>query len=114
MTNLDHDQLLDMVIKSYFSKVDLKSLAEVTDCFLPDATLTIQTDNLTHYGRDRDIRRMFADFFKAFDVIWHGDFNPVVDVQRQAVVVQFNALRVRFDGGEERAKNVNVFRFADG
>lgn len=114
MTTFDHDQLLDMVVKSYFSKVDSKLLDEVIGCFLPNSTLTIQTDNLTHYGRDTEIRRMFTDFFKSFDVIWHGDFNPIVDVQRQAVVVQFNALRVRFDGGEERANNINVFRFEDG
>ena len=114
MTTLDHDQLLDMVVKSYFSNVDSKLVDQVIDCFLPNAILTIQTDSLTHYGRDTDICRMFTDFFEAFDVIWHGDFNPIIDVKRQAVAVQFNALRVRFDGGEERAKNVNVFRFEDG
>ena len=114
MTTLDADALLAMVTQSYFANVDQKKLAPVLACFHPDATLTVQTDNLTHTGRDQGIARMFTDFFAAFPIIWHGDFEPVVDVGRQRVAVRFNALRGRSDGGEERAKNVNYFVFKDG
>jgi len=114
MANLTADQLLARVTQDYFGNVDLKRLEPVLDCFHADATLTIQTDQLTHKGRDQDIKRMFTDFFEGFKVIWHGDFNPVIDEANQAVAVQFNALRVRHDDGEERATNCNVFRFKDG
>jgi ketosteroid isomerase-like protein len=114
MTRLTAQQLLDRVTKDYFGNVDAKRLEPALDCFQADATLTIQTDQLTHHGRDKDIKRMFTDFFAGFALIWHGDFNPVIDEANQAVAVQFNALRVRHDGGEERATNCNVFRFKDG
>jgi len=114
MAELNAEQLLAAVTQGYFGNVDLKRLEPALDCFATDATLTIQTDQLTHKGRDQDIKRMFTDFFSGFKTIWHGDFNPVVDVANQAVALQFNALRVRHDDGVERAANCNVFRFKNG
>ena len=110
---LNERKLIDIVTQKYFSNVDLKRLDDVLNCFLPEATLAIQTDNLVHVGRDQEIRRMFADFFNAYKIIWHGDFKPIVDVDRQHVAIQFNALRLRFDGLEERAQNINIFKFQD-
>jgi hypothetical protein len=114
MADLNAAQLLVAVTEHYFGNVDLKRLELALDCFETDATLTIQTDQLTHNGRDQDIKRMFTDFLGGFKTIWHGDFNPVVDVANQSVAVQFNALRVRDDDGVERAANCNVFRFKNG
>tara|TARA_Y100000590_G_scaffold169086_1_gene193684 strand:- start:2278 stop:2664 length:387 start_codon:yes stop_codon:yes gene_type:complete len=110
---LNEKKLIDIVTQKYFSNVDLKRLDDVLNCFLPEATLAIQTDNLVHVGREKGIRRMFGDFFNAYKIIWHGNFKPIVDVDRQSVAVQFNALRLRFDGFEERAQNINIFKFQD-
>ena len=107
---LDEKSLINIVEQRYFSNVDLKRLDDVLSCFLPEATLTIQTDNLMHVGRDQEIRRMFTDFFDAYKIIWHGNFKPIVDVERQSISVQFNALRLRADGVEERAQNINIFK----
>lgn len=114
MEMLNREQLLEMVTKSYFGNVDLKRIDSVLNCFLEDATLTIATDGLTHFGRDKDISRMFNDFFPAFSLIWHGDFDPIIDQNDQSVAIRFNALRLRFDGIEERAQNLNIFRFKEG
>tara|TARA_B100001559_G_C16041972_1_gene412893 strand:- start:91 stop:483 length:393 start_codon:yes stop_codon:yes gene_type:complete len=114
MTKLNEKELYDIVTQSYFGNVDLKNLDNLLDCFSENASLTIQTDNLTHLGRDRDIKRMFTDFLPAFDLIWHGDFKPIIDVENQSIAVQFNALRLRHDGGEERATNINLFFIEEG
>tara|TARA_B100001996_G_scaffold229843_1_gene177192 strand:- start:374 stop:766 length:393 start_codon:yes stop_codon:yes gene_type:complete len=114
MKTLNRDDLLNIVTKSYFGNVDLKKIDQVLECFTENAILTVRTDNLSHKGRNQDIQRMFTDFFKSFFVIWHGDFDPIIDEENQSVVIRFNALRLRFDGVEERAQNVNIFRFTDG
>tara|TARA_B100000700_G_C14816308_1_gene747685 strand:+ start:316 stop:708 length:393 start_codon:yes stop_codon:yes gene_type:complete len=114
MNKLNEEELYNIVTKSYFGNVDLKQLDGVLNCFAEDATLTIQTDNLTHHGKDKEIKRMFSDFFPAFDIIWHGDFQPIIDVQKQSIAVRFNALRLRYDGIEERATNINLFFLNEG
>ncbi|PPR78698.1 MAG: hypothetical protein CFH01_00853, partial [Alphaproteobacteria bacterium MarineAlpha2_Bin1] len=48
------------------------------------------------------------------DIIWHGDFQPIIDVQKQSIAVRFNALRLRYDGIEERATNINLFFLNEG
>ena len=114
MNKLNETELYNIVTKSYFGNVDLKKIDNVLDCFAKDATLTIQTDNLTHRGRDNEIKRMFSDFLPAFDIIWHGNFKPIIDVESQSIAVQFNALRLRYDGIEERAQNINLFFLSEG
>lgn len=113
MPLLNASQLRQMVEQRYFGNVDNKFLESVLDCFDPEATFTIQTDNLTHTGV-AGIRRMFSDFFQAYSKIWHGEFQPVVDVERQTVAVQFIATRDTFEGRHQRALNCNFFRFKDG
>ena len=110
---LNASQLRDMVENQYFANVDNKFLESVMTCFAPDSTLTIQTDNLTHIG-SAEIRRMFDDFFQAYRKIWHGEFRPVIDVDRQIVAIQFIATRDTFDGEHQRASNCNFFRFKNG
>ena len=113
MTDLNASQLRAAVEQNYFGNVDMKFLESVLDCFHSDAMFTIQTANLTHTGTV-EIRRMFTDFFQAFRKIWHGEFQPVVDVERQEVAVRFIATRDTHDGEHQRAANCNFFRFEDG
>ena len=113
MPNLNSIQLRDMVEAKYFGNVDNKFLESVAECFHSDANFTIQTANLTHSGI-AEIRRMFTGFFQGYRKIWHGDFQPVIDVERQTVAVQFVATSDTFDGEHQRATNCNFFRFEDG
>ena len=46
---------------TYFDAVDAKDVEAIVAHFADDATLTIQTANITHTGKD-EIRRMFTDF----------------------------------------------------
>lgn len=113
MTTLNAARLRAFVENDYFGNVDHKFLDSVMMCFLPDATMTIQTDNLTHHGTG-EIRRMFDSFFQNYRKIWHGEYRPVVDVERQTVAVQFVATRDTHSGEHQRALNCNFFEFEDG
>jgi|SaaInlStandDraft_7_1057024.scaffolds.fasta_scaffold00790_15 ketosteroid isomerase-like protein len=113
MQSLNAIQLREMVETKYFGNVDMKFLEATADCFDPDATFTIQTANLTHNGIS-EIRRMFNDFFSSYKKIWHGEFHHVIDIERQAVAVQFIATRDTFDGEHQRASNCNFFHFENG
>lgn len=113
MQKLSTVQLREMVESKYFGNVDQKFLSSVMACFLPDATLTIQTANLTHNGAG-EIRRMFDTFFHRYRKIWHGDFHWTVDVEKQKVAVQFVATRDTHDGEHQRALNANFFEFDNG
>jgi hypothetical protein len=113
MTMLNASQMREIVEQKYFGNVDMKFLESVLDNFAKDATLTIQTANLTHNGV-ANIKRMFTDFFQGYAKIWHGEFRPVIDVERQTVAIQFVATRDTFDGRHERALNCNFFRFENG
>jgi len=113
MPNLNATQLREMIEQKYFGNVDMKFLESVLDCFHVDATITIQTANLTHNGVG-EIRRMFSDFFQGYTKIWHGDFQPVIDVERQEAAVRFIATRDLQNGEHQRASNCNFFRFQDG
>ncbi len=113
MPNLNAAQIRDMVEQRYFGNVDNKFIESVMDCFNTQATLTIQTADLTHTGAD-EIRRMFTDFFQAYRTIWHGEFRIIIDVERQTAAIQFIATRDTFDGEHQRASNCNIFEFKDG
>jgi len=113
MMDLNAVQLRQMVENKYFENVDHKFLESVMDCFQPDANMTIQTDNLTHRGVG-EIRRMFDKFFKSYKKIWHGEFRPVIDVERQTVAIQFVATRDTHEGEHQKALNCNFFEFDGG
>ena len=114
MSELNTKQLLKITKDDYFGNVDRKDLSGVLSCMNADATVTIQTDNLTHIGRDTGISSMLAGYFEAFPGMWHGDFDPIIDVVRQAVVLQFKwRLRDR-EGREDSGENVNIFKIKSG
>ena len=90
MKNLTNKELLNICTKDYFENVDKKNIQEVLSTMHHDAIIEIKTDNLIHSGRDSEIKKMLNGYFEAFPKLWHGDFSPVVDEQRQIVVLQFN------------------------
>ena len=56
----DHDTL-SKAVHGYFSEVDAMDVEATLAYFADDATMTIQTANVTHTGKDA-IRRMLIDF----------------------------------------------------
>ena len=64
--------------KTYFDAVDAMDVDGVLAHFADDATLTVQTDNVTFTGA-AEIRRMFTDFFAASTSIRHEMRNVVVE-----------------------------------
>jgi len=113
MVALTAEGLIEMVEIKYFANVDQKNMAAVVDCFTPDATLTIQTADVTHSGHG-EIRRMFNDFLGSTKTIYHGDFRHVVDVDNQCIASQFVAKNSYDDGRQVEMRNCNFFRLEDG
>lgn len=113
MTKLTRAQLIDMVQVRYFGNVDAKRLDATLACFHPDATLGVQTANVTHEG-EAAIRRMFADFFGSTRTIHHGDYSHVVDVEGQCIASQFVARNSYGDGRKVEMRNCNFFVLKDG
>ena len=114
MNNLTDKELLGICTKDYFGNVDKKNIKEVLATMHHDAIIEIKTDNLIHSGRDSEIKKMLNGYFEAFPKLWHGDFSPVVDEQRQIVVLQFNWSIVNTKKEEDNGSNVNIFKFKDG
>jgi ketosteroid isomerase-like protein len=114
MTKLSATELVDLVENKYFHNVDGKNLEPALDCFADDAVLTVQTAGVTHHGRDAEIRSMFADFMAAIEVIYHGDFSHVVDVDNQCIASQFVARNRYDDGRKVEMRNCNFFQIDDG
>src|SRR5262245_8379521 len=64
--------------QTYFDAVDAKDVDGVLAHFAHDATLTVQTDQVTFTGA-AEIRRMFTDFFDGSRTIGHEIWNIVVE-----------------------------------
>ena len=104
---------IDIVTKRYFDGVDNKNLAQVLDCFTPDAVLTEVTSGTVHTGRDTGIAAMFEKLFADFSDIWHGNFVHTADPQTNAVCSQFTVLITPHGGPELRYENCNRFYLQD-
>lgn len=106
---LPYPYLIDIVTKRYFDGVDNKALAQVLDCFTPDAVLTEVTSRTVHTGRDAGIAAMFRRLFADFAAIWHGNFVHTADPASAAICSQFTVLITPNGGGELRYENCNRF-----
>lgn len=110
---LPYPAYVDIVTKRYFDGVDNKNLAQVLDCFTPNATLTEVTTNTVHTGRDDGIAAMFRKLFTDFSHIWHGNFVHTADPASNAICSQFTVLITPIGGTELRYENCNRF-YLDG
>ena len=108
-STLDREGLIDLAINKYFASVDKKDLDAVMDCFHDNAMMTTQTSFTTHAGKD-NIRRMFADFMSAFDVIIHREFTCTVDADNGRIVASFVAELTDEKGDKTYLENTNFWR----
>ena len=113
MKKLSTEEMIALVERSYFYNVDNKHLEPTVSCFTEDAELIVQTASVSHNGKG-EIRRMLKDFMRDNEVIYHGDFSHVVDVDNQLIASQFLARIERSDGSEVSMRNCNFFVLQNG
>ncbi len=109
---LPYHWYVDIVTKRYFDGVDNKNLAQVLDCFTPDARITEVTSNTVHDGIQA-IEAMFVRLFNDFERIWHGNFIHVADPASHSICSQFTVLIKPKGGSELRYENCNRFYCRD-
>ncbi len=110
---LSRAELIEFATKSYFGSVDAKNLDATLACFHDEAILTVQSSFTRHAGKPA-IRRMFEEFFGAFETIVHQDFTCTVDEKNGRISASFEAVLTAADGSVTRLNNTNFWRLRDG
>jgi ketosteroid isomerase-like protein len=104
---LTRDQLAALP-DSYFKAVDRMDVDGILAHFADDATLTVQTDNVTFNGAD-EIRRMFTDFTSNSKSIFHEIKNLVVEPELGKVATEQSYIGELNDGSKNDMHNCNFF-----
>jgi ketosteroid isomerase-like protein len=110
---LSRDQLIELATRTYFGNVDAKNMEATLACFHEEALFCVQTSFTRHAGKPA-IRRMFEDFFGAYETIVHRDFTCTVDEANGRIAASFEAVLTTSDGSETRLNNTNFWRIRDG
>ncbi|CAO1649525.1 nuclear transport factor 2 family protein [Parasphingorhabdus sp. NYA22] len=110
---LSRDELIQLATETYFGNVDAKNMEAALDCFHDGALFCVQTDFTRHSGK-AEIRRMFEDFFGAYETIVHRDFTCTVDEANGRIAASFVAELTDADGGVTLLNNTNFWRVRDG
>jgi ketosteroid isomerase-like protein len=110
---LSRAELIDLATMQYFGNVDKKDMDAALACFCDEALFCVQTAFTRHAGKPA-IRRMFEDFFGAFETIVHKDFVCTVDEQNGRITASFEAVLTGHDGSVTRFYNTNFWRVRDG
>lgn len=110
---LSRDQLIELATKTYFGNVDARNMDAALACFHDGALFYVQTAFTRHSGK-AEIRRMFEDFFGAYETIIHRDFTCTVDEANGRIAASFVAELTDADGGVTLLNNTNFWRVRDG
>ncbi len=110
---LSRSELIELATKTYFGNVDAKNMDAALDCFHDGALFCVQTDFTRHSGK-AEIKRMFEDFFGAYETIVHRDFTCTVDEANGRCAASFTAELTDADGGITLLNNTNFWRVRDG
>ncbi|GGC40573.1 hypothetical protein GCM10011371_30000 [Novosphingobium marinum] len=106
---LNREQLIDFATMQYFGNVDSKNMDAVLDCFHDEALFCVQTAFTRHSGK-AEIRRMFEDFFGAYETIVHRDFTCTVDEAHGRIAASFVAELHDAAGEVTLLNNTNFWR----
>ena len=106
-------ELIELATRTYFGNVDAKNMDAALDCFHDGALFCVQTAFTRHSGKD-EIRRMFEDFFGAYETIVHRDFTCTVDEANGRIAASFVAELTDAGGGVTILNNTNFWRVRDG
>jgi ketosteroid isomerase-like protein len=110
---MSREELIAFATQSYFASVDRKDMEATLACFHDEALFCVQTAHTRHSGK-AEIRRMFEDFFGAYDTIVHRDFTCTVDEAHGRIAASFIAELTVADGSVIRLTNTNFWRLRDG
>lgn len=110
---LSRDELIELATQKYFANVDAKNMEATLDCFHDEALFCVQTAFTRHAGKG-EIKRMFEDFFGAYETIVHKDFTCTVDEKNGRIAASFEAVLTAEDGSVTRLFNTNFWRVRDG
>ncbi len=110
---LSRAELIEFATKTYFGNVDAKNMDAALACFHDEALFCVQTSFTRHSGR-AEIKRMFEDFFGAYETIVHRDFNCTVDEANGRIAASFVAELTDADGNVTLLNNTNFWRMRDG
>jgi ketosteroid isomerase-like protein len=110
---LTRAQLIDLATQKYFASVDRKDIEATLACFHDEALFCVQTAFARHSGK-AELRRMFEDFFGAWQTIVHRDFTCTVDEANGRITSCFEAVLTAADGSVTRLSNTNFWRIRDG
>jgi ketosteroid isomerase-like protein len=110
---LSRDELIDFALKKYFARVDAKDMEGALACFHDTALFCVQTAFTRHSGK-AEIRRMFEDFFGAYETIIHRDFTCTVDEANGRITACFTAELHDADGNVTLLNNTNFWRLRPG
>ncbi|MBQ0771679.1 MAG: nuclear transport factor 2 family protein [Sphingomonadales bacterium] len=112
-SGLSRPELIELATKTYFGNVDAKNMDGALDCFHDGALFCVQTAFTRHSGK-AEIRRMFEDFFGAYETIVHRDFTCTVDEANGRIAASFTAELTDADGGITLLNNTNFWRVRAG
>ncbi len=110
---LSRAELIEFATKTYFGNVDAKNMDGTLDCFHEEALFCVQTSFTRHAGK-AEIKRMFEDFFGAYETIIHRDFTCTVDEANGRIAASFVAELTDADGNVTLLNNTNFWRMRDG
>ena len=110
---LTRAELIDLATQKYFASVDRKDIEATLACFHDEALFCVQTAFARHSGK-AELRRMFEDFFGAWQTIVHRDFTCTVDEANGRIAACFEAVLTGHDGSVTRLNNTNFWRIRDG
>lgn len=111
---LSRKELIDLIEHRYFGVMDRKRLDETLACLAPDCVWNIYPAGLQLKGRDGEIRAAFEDAFQRYPMMWHGNFDWIVDEEAQRVAALFDVRLVDSRGQETNMSNAKIFRVEDG
>ncbi len=110
---LSRAELIEFATKSYFGNVDAKNMDATLACFHDEALFCVQTSFTRHAGK-AEIKRMFEDFFGAYETIIHRDFTCTVDEANGRIAGSFVAELTDADGNVTLLNNTNFWRMREG
>ena len=102
-------ELIDFALNKYFARVDAKDMEGALSCFHDTALFCVQTAFTRHSGK-AEIRRMFEDFFGAYETIIHRDFTCTVDEANGRITASFTAELHDAAGQVTLLNNTNFWR----
>ena len=111
--SLSRQALIDFATRTYFGNVDAKNLEATLACFHDEALFCVQTAFTRHSGK-AEIRRMFEDFFAAYETIVHRDFTCTVDEANGRIAACFTAELHDAAGQVTLLENTNFWRLRPG